>query len=160
MITIEEIFDFPPETWLHSLPKYQQNTINELYLNLDNYEEVAKVWLSASIPMNVPFGTEKGHSVFYDKVLDELEALFTGEERYKDTRLALLKESGAVQNYVVGLISVAFVPILGTSSAFLAPIIALALLTITKVGINAWIAKRKEAKNTLTIKEKDKLESN
>ena len=100
------------------------------------------------MPMNVPFGTEKGHSIFYEKVLDEIEAFFSGDERYKENRLAILKESGAAQNFIVGSISVALAPILGTSSAFLAPVIAIILVTIAKIGINAWLVARKEKHNS------------
>lgn len=144
MNMIEDIFTEYPDSWLQCLPQYQQKTINQLYLQLGDYEQVAQSWLTASMPMNVPFGTEKGHSIFYEKVLDEIEAFFTGDERYKNNRLAILKESGAAQNYIVGAISVALAPILGTSSVFLAPIIAIVFVTIAKIGINAWLSMRKE----------------
>lgn len=148
MTTIEEIFTEYPDSWLKCLPNYQQNTINELYCQLGDYDQVAQVWLTASMSTNVPFGTQKGHSIFYEKILDEVEAFFSGDERYAENRLAILKESGAAQNYIVGIISVALAPILGTSAAFLAPIIAIIFVTIAKMGINAWLAARKE-KRTL-----------
>ena len=144
MTTIEEIFTEYPDSWLLCLPGYQQKTINELYCQLGDYEQVAQAWLTASMSTNVPFGAQKGHSIFYEKVLDEIEAFFSGDERYSENRLAILKESGAAQNYIVGAISVALAPILGTSSAFLSPIIAIFLVTIAKMGINAWLAARKE----------------
>lgn len=148
MNTIKDIFTEYPNSWIQCLPKYQQNVINELYSQLGDYNQVATSWLNASMPMNVPFGTEKGHSIFYEKVLDEIEAFFSGDERYKGNRLAILKESGAAQNFIVGSISVALAPILGTSSAFLAPVIAIILVTIAKIGINAWLAARKEKHNS------------
>ena len=73
--------------------------------------------------------------------------MHSGDERYKDDRLAILKESGAAQNYIVGIISVALASPLGTSSAFLAPIIAIIFVTIAKIGINAWLSARKEKRN-------------
>lgn len=148
MKTIEDIFTEYPDSWIQCLPQYQQKVIDELYSQLGDYDQVAKSWLNASMPMNVPFGTEKGHSIFYEKVLDEVEAFFSGDERYKENRLAILKESGAAQNFIVGSISVALAPILGTSSVFLAPIIAIILVTITKIGINAWLATRKEKRES------------
>lgn len=105
---------------------------------------VANKWLTATIPTNVPFGTQKNPSIFFEKVLDEIEAFFTGDEKYKDSRLAILKESGVVQSYIVGGISIALAPVLGTSAPFLAPVIAIVLLTIGKIGLNAWLATRKE----------------
>jgi Mg2+/citrate symporter len=96
--------------------------------------------------MNVPFGTQKNSSIFFEKVLDEIEAFFTGDEKYKDSRLAILKESGFVQKYIVGGISIALAPVLGTSASFLAPVVAIVLLIIGKMGLNAWIATRREKK--------------
>lgn len=54
------------------------------------------------------------------------------------------KESGVVQSYIVGGLSIALPPVLGTSAPFLAPVIAIVLLTIGKIGLNAWLATRKE----------------
>lgn len=95
MNKIEDIFSEYSNSWLECLPLYQQKVINELYQQSGDYEQVAQAWLSASMPNNVPFGTGKHHSIFYEKILDEIEAFFSGDERYKDDRLAILKESGA-----------------------------------------------------------------
>lgn len=147
MKTVEDIFKEYPDSWLQCLPQYQKNVLLELYSQLGDYDQVALSWLNASMPMNVPFGTERGHSIFYEKILDEIEAFLSGDERYKDSRLAMLKESGATQSFIIGAISAALAPILGTSSVFLAPIIAITLVTITKMGINAWLAMRKEKRS-------------
>ena len=123
MNDISEIFNVDPNSWIESLSTYQKNIINQLYSQTNDYEMVANTWLTATIPMNVPFGTQKNPSIFFEKVLDEIEAFLTGDEKYKDSRLAILKESGVVQSYVVGGISIALAPVLGTSSSFLAPVI-------------------------------------
>lgn len=143
MTDISEIFKVDPSSWIDTLSPYQQNLINQLYEQSNDYEEVANQWLSATIPSNVPFGTQKKPSIFFEKVLDEIEAFFAGDEKYKDNRLAILKESGVVQSYIVGAISIALAPVLGASAAFLAPVIAIVLLTIGKIGLNAWLATRK-----------------
>lgn len=148
MNTIEDILIEYPGSWLESLPKYQENIINELYSQSGDYDQVALSWLNTSMPMNFPFGTEKGHSLFYEKILDEVEAFFSGDDRYKDSRLAILKESGATQSFIIGAISAALSPILGTSAVFLAPIIAITLVTMAKMGINAWLAMRKEKRSS------------
>lgn len=144
MNNMEEIFNTNPDLWIKSLEPYQYSMIEKLYENLGNYDEVAKAWLSASLQDNVPFGTEKKNSIFYEKVLDEIELFFSGDEKYKDNRLAILKESGVVQSYIVGAISIALAPVLGTSAPFLAPVIAIILCTIAKIGLNAWLESRKE----------------
>lgn len=149
---IEEIFQQDNQLWINSLPQHQQKTIEKMYIQLGDYEEVAKAWLSSSVPTNVPFGTQKKNSVFYENVLNEVEAFFSGDEKYKDDRLAILKESGVVQSYIIGGISIALAPVLGTSAPFLAPVIAIVLFTIGRIGLNAWLttrkAKREKEKST------------
>lgn len=144
MQSIEELFCVEPESWIGALPSYQKNMVDKLYSKNGSYEETAKAWLSASLAITVPFGTEKSKSVFLEKVLDEIEAFFSGDEKYQSDRIAILQEKSVVQTYVVGALSVALSPELGASSVFLAPVIAIVLVTITKMGINAWLAMRKE----------------
>lgn len=148
MERIDELFDVDPNSWIDTLQPYQKNMINKLYSENGSYEETAKAWLSASMSTTVPFGTEKGHSVFFEKILDELEAFLSGDEKYKDDRIAILQEKSVVQTYVVGAISVALSPVLGASAVFLAPVIAIIFVTITKIGINAWLTMRKEKKSS------------
>lgn len=144
MTDMSEIFNVDPDSWIDALSSYQKNLIHQLYEQTKDYELVANKWLTATIPTNAPFGTQKNRSLFFEKVLDEIEAFFTGDEKYKDSRLAILKESGVVQSYIIGGISIALAPHLGTSAPFLAPVMAIVLLTIGKIGLNAWIAARKE----------------
>ena len=144
MNSIDEIFNVEAESWIDALEPYQKAVIIQLHKRNQDYEEVAKEWLNSSIPTNVPFGTHGKSSIYFGKVLDEVEAFFSGDEKYKDSRLAIMKESGAVQNYIVGIIPAAIGHFLGTAGVFLAPVIAIVLFTITKIGINAWLAKRKE----------------
>lgn len=147
MQSLEELFCVEPESWISALPNYQKDMVEKLYGEKGSYEETAKAWLSASLATTVPFGTEKGKSVFFEKILDEIEAFFSGDEKYKDYQIAILQEKSVVQTYVVGAISVALAPVLGASSVFLAPVIAIVLVTITKMGINAWLAMRKERRS-------------
>ena len=70
MNDISEIFNVDPNSWIESLSTYQKNIINQLYSQTNDYEMVANTWLTATIPMNVPFGTQKNPSIFFEKVLD------------------------------------------------------------------------------------------
>lgn len=146
---IDELFNVDPDSWIEALQPYQKKTIIKLYNENGSYEEAAKAWLSASMSTTVPFGTEKGQSVFLDKVLDELEAFLSGNEKYKDNRIAILSEKSVVQTHIVGALAVALSPVLGASAPFLAPVIAIILVTITKMGINAWLAMRKEKRSAV-----------
>lgn len=146
---VETIFNVEPESWLDALPKYQKDMINELYILKGDYIEVAKSWLNNSVSSTVPFGTQKGKSPFFEKILDELEAFFSGDKKYEKERASLINEKGIVQAVFVSGLSYVLSTVLGVSGAFLAPVIAIALCTITKMGINAWLAMRKaERENT------------
>ena len=154
MNNLYEVFDVPPESWINCLPIYQQNIINDLYQQTNNFDKTAEAWLSASVPENVPFGTTKNSKLFLEKVADEIELFFTNDEKYKNCKLAILKESGAVQSFVIGAISAALAPALGKSAVFLAPVIAIIFTTITQIGLNAWLSYRAElhTKNNSTSK--------
>lgn len=148
MEQIDKLFEVDPNSWIEALQPYQRNMIKELYAKNGSYEETAKAWLTAALSTTVPFGTEKGHSVFFEKILTELELFLDGDEKYKNDQVAILQEKGAVQTYVVGAISVALSPALGAAATFLAPVIAIVFVIITKMGINAWLAMRKEGRSS------------
>lgn len=147
MNQFEAIITGSSEEWLDTFPLYQKNTLAKLYEQSNNYEEVAQIWLTASLPNNAPFGSEKKSSIFYEKVLDEIEAFFSDDPKYEENRLAILRESGATQTYIVGVISAALAQSFDTTAVFLTPVIVIVLLTIAKMGINAWIAMRKEQRS-------------
>jgi len=79
--------------------------------------------------------------------LDEIELFLNGDEKYEKERLNIIRESTVVQHYIIGVVSIAMSPYLGTSSVFLAPVVAIVFFTITKIGLNAWLEKRKMEKN-------------
>lgn len=155
MAQLEELFDVEPNSWLDALPTYQKKIINALYEKHNNYEDVAQAWLSASLTSTAPFGTEKKKNILFEKFLDEIEAFFSGDEKYEQERLSILGEKGAVQTYVISSISIALAPYFQTSSVFLAPVVSITLFSITKMGINAWLSMRKEQKNKLDSVSKD-----
>lgn len=65
MERIDDLFNVDPDSWIEALQPYQKNTIIKLYNENGSYEETAKAWLNASMSTTVPFGTEKGQSVFF-----------------------------------------------------------------------------------------------
>lgn len=135
------------ETWIDSLPGYQKNRINQIISNGSSEIEAASIWLSAS-PQNIaPFGTTKGENVFLQKVQEELEGLICGDEKYEEYRQKLLGEVSLSKGYVIGVISSAIAPVVGTSGTFIAPVIALLMVGMGKVSINAWCSCRKEKRN-------------
>ncbi|ABO51531.1 conserved hypothetical protein [Desulforamulus reducens MI-1] len=141
---LEELFSGNPDEWISALQPYQKNIINTLLDSGKSPEEISIQWLSASGPANTfPFGAagkEQGSSLFYEKLKEEVEAFFCEQAKYEEDRKKLLEQFNAGHTYIIGLISVKISPIVGTSSAFIAPIIALILFTIARIGLNAWCA--------------------
>lgn len=126
------------ESWIDCLPKYQKSRINEILDNGKTINEVANIWLSASPQNIVPFGTTKKENVFLIKIQEELESLLCGDEKYADYRSKLSNEVSLSKGYVIGVISSAIALVVGSSGKFIAPVIALLLLGMGKVTINAW----------------------
>lgn len=138
MRELDKVFTDDEESWIEALPGYQRNRIVELLEAGKSYEEVAELWLSVS-PQNIaPFGAIKGDRIFLTKIQDEIEALLCGGERYSAYREKLFSEVSVTKGYVIGLISTAIAPVVGTSGTFIAPIIALILLGMGQLTINAW----------------------
>jgi hypothetical protein len=132
------------ETWIDCLPLYQKTRINQILSKGNSVEEAATLWLSAC-PQNIaPFGTTKGEKVFLEKIQEELEGLLCGDEKYDEYRKKLLGEVSLSKGYVIGVISSAIAPVVGSSGTFIAPVIALLLVGMGKVTINAWCECRKE----------------
>lgn len=150
MATLEELLKGSETEWIDALPAYQREIIKSLISQGKTPEEAATAWLSASGPANTfTLGTVPGRSLFYEKLLDEVEAFICREDKYQEERNKLLTDfkSTAVQGYIIGAISVAIAPTVGAAAAFIAPAVAVILLTITRIGRNAWCAMRKEQRS-------------
>ncbi len=145
MSSIDDLFRRDPESWIDSLPDYQKTLVQELLKQSDSPEEAASKWLTASPRNTFPLGAAQGSSKLYlDKLWNELEAFLCGDSRYEEDRKKLLAELKPGHAYLVGVISVTIAPVLGASATFLAPVIALLLITVSKLGLNAWCQMRKE----------------
>lgn len=140
---IDALFDSDPSLWLTTLPEYQQNLVKQVLAQTPSPEAAAARWLSVAPQNTSPLGATKGQQVFLEKLWDELEAFLCGDEKYESDRMKLLAESKPLHAYVVGAISVAIAPTLGSSAAFLAPVVALLLMSMGKITLNAWCATRR-----------------
>lgn len=150
MNKFESLFQ-EPTAWVESLPKYQKDIVSQLLSTGKSPEEVAAAWLSAAPQDTYPFGADRGRKLFLDMVLNELEAFLCDDPKYNIDRSKfndLFIESGSVHAYCVGVISIAIAPVVGTSGTVLAPVIALLLMSMGKITINAWCKMRKELKSS------------
>lgn len=154
MTKFEDFFDGSETEWMDTLPAYQRNTINTLAAQGKSYEEIATAWLSANGPANTfPFGTEKGHTIFFEKLVDEIEKFLCGvEDHYSEDRKKLLTSGETTKTFFISIISQAIGSVLHTSIPFIAPVVALTLITVTKIGRNAWCSMRQEQKISINDK--------
>jgi hypothetical protein len=136
--------------WLEAIPEYQRESFALLLSNSKTPAEVAQIWLTTSGPSNnFPYGGERFPAVFYEKLIDELEKLVCGDDKYAQQRQEILNGFGKGKAYVVVAIAVAIAPHLGAAEALLAPAVALILLTVSDMGVNAWCAARAELRQKL-----------
>jgi hypothetical protein len=140
---IDTLFEDEPIKWIHELPAYQRETIDQLLSNGASFEDVAQAWISASAENTYRFSAtapvgNKGE--FLANLKREVRAFLCGDKKYKKERDGLFGEKGLARTYVVSAMAVAIAPHLSVASAVISPLIALILASIGKVALNAWCA--------------------
>lgn len=144
MTTLDEALQGSDADWIGGLPKYQSDIIASL-LEGKTPDEAATMWLSASGPANTfPFGATRGASLFFDKVVDEVEAFICRDNAYTEDKKKLLTQVDVTHAYTIGLISAAISHAVGAAAPYIAPAVALILVTSARIGRNAWCAMRQE----------------
>jgi hypothetical protein len=131
------------DNWLEALPAYQRQTIEALLNAGKTPDEVAQLWLTTSGPANTsPHGAGRFPSLFYDKLIEEVERFVCDDPTYAAERQNLLHEVGAGKAFLVGAIATALAPHLGVAAAVIGPSIALILQIVSRVGARAWCETR------------------
>src|SRR6476646_3273682 len=126
MATLDDAIGGNETDWIGALPKYQQDIVNTLLSQGKTPEEIATAWLSAAGPANTfPFGTHRGTTLFFEKLLDEVEAFICRDDRYAEDKKKLLTGAEATHAYIVGVISAAIGHTVGAAAPYIAPAIAL-----------------------------------
>jgi len=134
--------DDTADSWLSVLKPYQRSTIDE-FLKDGNEEDAINKWLnSAGASDTSKFGGSQTSNAnkgeFSKQFWLEFRKLICGSENYENEIKgfnSLVEENKAK---IVGFLSTVLAGIFGVSAIFLAPIIVLAIISITKVGVNAW----------------------
>jgi len=147
MDDFERLLASHPDKWLDALPNYQKNRLKAQLAAGQSPEDVANAWLTANIENTFPFGAQRSNDIFFKNILIEIEKFLCGSKEYDSDRQALKKNGNITYTYSVGFISASIAPSLGTSAAFIAPVIALPLISIGKVTLNAWCKLRLEIKD-------------
>ncbi len=161
MSTFEDFFSGNEIDWIDALPIYQQKAINALLEQGKSFDDAAIAWLTANGPTNTfPYGTQRSSgSIFFEKLVEEIEEFICGEDHYVEDRKKLLTGAEATKAYFIGTISYAIAPVVHTSAPLIAPPIALVLLIITKIGRNAWCNMRYEKRQNASASNLDTSEA-
>jgi hypothetical protein len=139
------------DDWIHALPVYQHQSIEALIQAGKSPEDVAQLWLTTSGPSNTfPYGGDRFASVFYDRLMEEIEKFVCDDKRYEDERRRLLQNIGVGKAYFIAAMATAIAVHVGAAAALIAPSIALILQVVSRMGINAWCETRKQLRQSAT----------
>lgn len=130
------------DAWLSTLKEYQSSSIRD-FLGQGSEELALELWLTASGPSSISqFGGDAtknpGKKAFVEQFKLEFKAFMCGGDKYTEERKGLGELTGDIKTYLVGMISAAIAASLGATAAFIAPAVVIMLITVSKMGINAW----------------------
>lgn len=130
-----------PEDWLSGLPTYQINLVNELLSSGLSETEAAELWLSRVGPdNNFAFGAGNPGTNYLSAVQTEFRKLICGDDSYEAVRAEASKVWGGAKYGIVSMMALAIAAHVGIAAAVIAPVIALLMSAVGRIGINAWCA--------------------
>lgn len=153
-MTLEVFLAQSEQEMLSCLEPYQQELVNELLRTTKgDCLAAADKWLNSNMSQTVAFGGEKKHSVFRDKLFEELEKFICGcdDGRYEAERKELQETSTKGKDAILCAISGAIGAQIGVAGVFVAPALVLIFQSIGKIVINAWCETQKA--NRLALQE-------
>lgn len=136
----------PGTNWLQGLSPEQIASIEHQLAQGKGYEEIARAWLPVSHAASRQPLAAEGITVamFYDRFMLEVEDFICREDKYADEKQKILSQFQPGDVLIVGAISTVLSPLVGASAPVLAPLVALMLMTLAKMGKNAWCELRQE----------------
>lgn len=133
-----EIPNLQLSDWTGTLKTYQKTSI-ELLLEKNSEEEAAKLWLSANgVSSTKQFGGSGNSEPFWERFVSEFRDFICGSEKYSKEREQLSSQAPVANAMFVGVISGAIGSTLGFAASLLAPVVAILLFIVGKVGVNAY----------------------
>jgi hypothetical protein len=126
--------------WIEELPGYQLSVITQLLESGLDEEAIAQRWLEGSPADIAGFGARQTRQLFFRKFLDEVHAFLCSTDQYDEEREAFATSIKSGQASAVAFLSMTLGSQLGTVGPYLGPPVALVLVLIGKMGLNAWCA--------------------
>ncbi|WP_336761764.1 hypothetical protein [Paenibacillus sp. USHLN196] len=138
--------------WLDILPQWQKEMIDQMLTQGKTYEEVATIWLDSGTASNTyPFGSDNKRSLFFEKVLKEIESFICRDDTYIEERRAILDKFKAGETLVVSSLATAIATTVGAVPALILPAVVLILKMIGKIGTKAWCSLREDLNSQTDI---------
>ena len=133
-------FDGELDDWIDALDPHQADSIRQMLAAGESPDGAALNWLAKAGPDDlVNFSGASWPRACYERVMDESRKLICGgDPAYDKTRKDI---SGLIEQHkseVVAMIATALGGAVGLPAAALAPVVAIVLSFVSKVGVNAW----------------------
>ena len=126
--------------WLRTLPQNERDFVSDLLASNPSEKKVSETiqfWFSNITTLNI--NTIRNEE-FYMKVKKELFMFLCGDPKYdlERKRIKFINETLNWEFLLVSFISAALGSQLGITEHFIAPVVVIIFIMISKISINAW----------------------
>lgn len=133
-----ELPKYSNQELLENLQEYQKEIIQEL-LQDNSADEAIELWINANGPINnVNFGGTQEKNQLLKNFKLELCKLLSESPEYTEEVKEIKVYTNPCKEMIISALSLALAPKLGTSSIIIVPLVVLAMISISKVGVRAY----------------------
>lgn len=133
-----ELPRYSDQELLETLQEYQKEIIQELLLN-NSEDEVIDLWINANGPINnVNFGGIQEKNQLLKNFKIELCKLLSEYPEYTEEVKEMKVYMKLGKDAIISGLTFALAPKLGATSIIVAPLVVLAMIAMSKVGVKAY----------------------
>ena len=144
-----ELPKYSNQELLESLQEYQKEIIQELLVN-NNEDEAIELWINANGPINnVNFGGTQEKNQLLKNFKIELCKLLSESPEYEEQVKEIKVYINIGKDAIISGLTLALAPKLGATAIIVVPLVVLAMMSISKVGVKAYC-------NTILNREENK----
>lgn len=123
---------------IENLEEYQKEIIQEL-LQHNSADEAIDLWINANGPIdNVNFGGTQEKNELLNNFKIEFCKLLSESPEYKNEVKEMKVYMNLGKDAIISGLTLALAPRLGTTAIIIVPLVVLAMISISKVGIKAY----------------------
>ena len=142
-----ELPKYSNQELLESLQEYQKEIIQELLVN-NNEDEAIELWINANGPINNVGGTQEKNQLLKNFKI-ELCKLLSESPEYEEQVKEIKVYINLGKDAIISGLTLALAPKLGATAIIVVPLVVLAMMSISKVGVKAYC-------NTILNREENK----